>query len=157
MGAFPSPVLVSLPFQSGAWHKRTVIRNIRNNTIKTDQNAFSGHPRFGAMRRPCANYSRGQTKSTSLLSRQVVHLGPGFFQILTQIVEMNRKTHLRTFSHDVLGLPIFWARGGGTRIPNQGLEGVRPKAEKNIVTSPILMVEVVFLEFCEVHSMCGLG
>ena len=33
---------------------------------------------------------------------------------------------------------------GGTRIPNQGLEGgVRPKAEKKIVTSPILMVEVV--------------
>ena len=35
--------------------------------------------------------------------------------------------------------------GGGTRIPNQGLGGggVRPKAEKKIVTSPILMAEVV--------------
>ena len=33
--------------------------------------------------------------------------------------------------------------GGGTRIPNQGLGGVQPKAEKNIVTSPILMAEVV--------------
>ena len=39
--------------------------------------------------------------------------------------------------------------GGGMRIPNQGLEGVeggrgvRLKAEKNIVTSPILMAEVV--------------
>jgi hypothetical protein len=35
--------------------------------------------------------------------------------------------------------------GGGTRISNQGSEGggVRPKAEKIIVTSPILMAEVV--------------
>ena len=34
---------------------------------------------------------------------------------------------------------------GGTRIPNQGLEGggVQPKAEKKKVTSPILMAEVV--------------
>ena len=34
--------------------------------------------------------------------------------------------------------------GGGTRIPNQGLEGgVQPKAEKKKVTPPILMAEVV--------------
>ena len=34
--------------------------------------------------------------------------------------------------------------GGGMRILNQGLEGgVQPKAEKKIVTSPILMAEVV--------------
>jgi hypothetical protein len=34
--------------------------------------------------------------------------------------------------------------GGGTWIPNQGLGGgVRPKAEKKKVTSPILMAEVV--------------
>ena len=46
-----------------------------------------------------------QAKSTNLLSRQVVHLGPGFFQIPSQIVEMNQ-----TFSHHVLGLPIFWSR-----------------------------------------------
>ena len=34
--------------------------------------------------------------------------------------------------------------GGRMRIPNQGLEGaVWPKAKKKIVTSPILMAEVV--------------
>jgi len=31
-------------------------------------------------------------------------------EILVQIVEMSRKTHLRKISHDVLGLPIFWDR-----------------------------------------------
>ena len=55
-------------------------------------------------------YSRGQPKPSNLLSRQGVHLGPRFLQILTQIVEMNQKTHLRKLSHDVLGLPIFWEK-----------------------------------------------
>jgi len=52
-------------------------------------------------------YSHGQAKPTNLLSRQGVHLGMRFFQILTQIVEM---THLRSFSHGVLGDAKFWAR-----------------------------------------------
>jgi hypothetical protein len=49
-------------------------------------------------------YSRGQTKPTNLVSWSGVHLAVNFFQILTQIVEMNQKTHLRIFSHDVLGM-----------------------------------------------------
>jgi len=50
------------------------------------------------------DYSRGQAKPTNPVSRSGVHLGVRFFQILTQIVEMNRKTHLRSFSHDVLAV-----------------------------------------------------
>ena len=47
-------------------------------------------------------------------------------------------------AHRCVILPWFIQGGGGTRIPNQGLEGgVWPKAEKKIVTSPILMAEVV--------------
>ena len=53
-------------------------------------------------------YSRGQAKPTNLLSWQGVHLGLRFFQILVQIIEMSRKTHLRSFSYDILGWPIFW-------------------------------------------------
>jgi hypothetical protein len=49
-------------------------------------------------------YSRGQAKPTNLIYRSGVHLAVRFFQILTQIVEMNQKTHLRSFSHDVLGM-----------------------------------------------------
>jgi hypothetical protein len=49
-------------------------------------------------------YSRGQAKPTNLVSQLGVHLAVRFFQILTQIVEMNQKTHLRSFSHDVLGM-----------------------------------------------------
>jgi hypothetical protein len=56
------------------------------------------------------SYSYGQAKPTNPLSRQGVQLGVRFFQILTQIVEMNQKTHLRSFSHDVLAWPEFWAR-----------------------------------------------
>ena len=48
------------------------------------------------------------TMPSNLLSRQGVHLGLRFPQILAQIVEMNQKTHLQKLSHDVLGLPIFW-------------------------------------------------
>jgi hypothetical protein len=49
-------------------------------------------------------YSRGQAKPTNPVSQSGVHLAVRFFQILTQIVEMNQKTHLRSFSHDVLGM-----------------------------------------------------
>ena len=59
-------------------------------------------------RRGMSSYSRGQPNPSKLLSRQGVHLGPRFLQILAQIVEMNQKTHLRKLSHNVLGLPIFW-------------------------------------------------
>ena len=34
-----------------------------------------------------STYSCGQAKPANLLSRQVVHLGPRFFQILARIVE----------------------------------------------------------------------
>jgi hypothetical protein len=40
------------------------------------------------------SYSRGQAKPTNLVYRSGVHLAVRFFQILTQIVEMNQKTLL---------------------------------------------------------------
>ena len=42
-------------------------------------------------------YSCGQPKSPNSVSQQGVNLGVRFFRILTQIVEMCRKTHLRSF------------------------------------------------------------
>jgi len=45
-----------------------------------------------------------QSPQTRYLGKE---LGVRFFQILTQIVKMN---HLRSFSHDVLAWPEFWAR-----------------------------------------------
>ena len=53
-------------------------------------------------------YSRGQAKSTNLVSRQIMDLQPWFFQILVPICEIRRKTHLRSFSHDKLAWPEFW-------------------------------------------------
>ena len=43
-------------------------------------------------------YSCGQPKSPNSVSQQGVNLGVRFFQILTQIVEMCRKTPLQIFS-----------------------------------------------------------
>ncbi|KIM44018.1 hypothetical protein M413DRAFT_25506 [Hebeloma cylindrosporum] len=57
---------------------------------------------------PEGYYSRGQAKPTNLVSRQGKYLGPKFSQILVQICEIRRKTHLRSFSHEELAWPEFW-------------------------------------------------
>jgi hypothetical protein len=45
-----------------------------------------------------------QAKPTNPVSWQEVHLGVRFFQILTEFVKINQKTHLQSFSHNVLRL-----------------------------------------------------
>jgi hypothetical protein len=49
-----------------------------------------------------ANYSHGQAKPTNPVYWSGVPLEVRFLQILTQIVEISRKTLLQSFSHDVL-------------------------------------------------------
>jgi hypothetical protein len=72
-------------------------------------------------------------------------LGPGFL-IFGQL---SKEYNFFSESHLLVYLATTHQGGGGTRIPNQGSEGgggVRPKAKKIIVTSPILIAEVVVEE-----------